>query len=627
MTSLSRISKRYLIVSHDLGMAMAAWFMSWWIRYNLVFPFPEMELCLYTLPFIVIIQSLVFWRFNLYRGIWRFASLPDLWNIFRAALLGGMIIMLGLFILIRLEGVPRSILILYPVLLMILLGAPRLGYRLWKDHALNLGTTMSAQRILIVGAGRAGEMLAREMLRDGNFVPVGFIDDDPVLVRSEIHGIRVLGPVSRIDVYAEKYEAQIIVIAVPSATNEQMQRIVSLAEKTGLPVRTLPKLNEMISNKASLKELRDVSIEDLLGRDKIELDWALIQQGITNKTVMVTGGGGSIGSELCRQIAELNPRELIILERGEYNLYRITEELSASSHQVNVHGILGDVCDQVKVDNIFREYRPQIVFHAAAYKHVPMLETQSREAVRNNVLGTVYTANAAEKYKAEKFVFISTDKAVNPANVLGATKRLSEMFCRSRNRSNTSYIIVRFGNVLGSDGSVVPLFQQQIRNGGPVTVTHPEISRYFMTIRESCQLILQAAVMGQGGEVYVLDMGKPVKILFLAQQMIRLSGSAGGDNIQISITGLRPGEKLVEELFYESEKMTATSHDKILLARQEQVDTVSIDDIIEKLELACERYDLADITRVLTTIVPFGPVQTLQMTNVIPLTRVDTNAD
>ena len=298
MIKLNRLSKRSLIIMHDLSMSMLAWFLSWWIRYNLAFPFPELELCLYSLPFIVIIQTVIYWRFSLYRGMWRFASLPDLWNIFRAALLGSMIIMLGLFVYNRLEGVPRSILILYPILLMIFLGGPRLGYRLWKDHSLNLKTQRSAKRLIIIGAGRAGEMLAREMLRDGSFMPIGFVDDDPSLRRSEIHGIRVLGSVDNIEVYADKYEAEIIVIAIPSATNEQMQRIVSKAEKTNLPVRTLPKINEMISNKASLKELRDLSIEDLLGRDKVELDWVLIQQGISNKIVMVTGGGGSIGSEL-----------------------------------------------------------------------------------------------------------------------------------------------------------------------------------------------------------------------------------------------------------------------------------------------------------------------------------------
>jgi FlaA1/EpsC-like NDP-sugar epimerase len=619
----SIFSKRYLIVVHDISMASMAWLFSWWIRNNLNFPFPEFELSLYTLPAIIVIQSMIFWRFNLYRGIWRFASLQDLWNIFRASILGAMTIMLALFIMFRLEGVPRSILILYPIFLIIFLGAPRLGYRLWKDRSLNLSSTVNGKRTFIIGAGRAGEMLAREMLRDGSFVPIGFIDDDSKLARSEIHGIRVLGPADKIDIYAEKYDAEVLVIAVPSATNEEMQRIVNLAEKTKLPVRTLPKLNEMISKKASVKELRDVSIEDLLGREKIELDWSLIQKGITNKTIMVTGGGGSIGSELCRQITSLNPKKLIIFERSEYHLYRIMEELSGHTDRLIIEGILGDVCDKVKVENTFKTHRPQLVFHAAAYKHVPMLENQAREAVRNNVLGTVYTSDAAEKYSVEKYIFISTDKAVNPVNVLGATKRLSEMYCQSKNsNSDTSFVTVRFGNVLGSDGSVVPLFQSQINAGGPITVTHPDITRYFMTIHESCQLILQASLMGIGGEIYILDMGKPVKILYLAEQMILLSNPSNPGDIEIKIIGLRAGEKLSEELFYENEEVEETGHSKILLARHQAVVKGEIVKIIKHLENASSECDQEQIQTILNKAVPFGEFNNTFLDNVVPIKQV-----
>jgi len=607
---------------HDVGMAVLAWFLSWWIRFNLTFPFPGWEVCLYTLPVVIFVQTVIFWHFNLYRGIWRFASLPDLWNIFRAAALGAMIIMLSLFILTRLEGVPRSIMVLYPILLIVLLGGPRLGYRLWKDHSLNLHTQSTAKRIFITGAGRAGEMLAREMLRDGSSIPIGFIDDNPALAKSEIHGIRVLGPVNNIELYAEKYSPEFIVIAVPSATNQQMQRIVEFAEKTNLPVRTLPKLNEMITGSPSLKELRDVSIEDLLGREKIELDWKLIQRGISNKIVMVTGGGGSIGAELCRQIAELNPKQLIIFERSEFNLYKVLQDIDSFREKVNITGILGDVCDKGKVEHTFREYKPQVIFHAAAYKHVPILESQCREAVRNNVTGTVHVANAAEKYRAEKFILISTDKAVNPVNVLGATKRLAEMYCETKNnKTNTRFIIVRFGNVLGSDGSVVPLFQKQIRNGGPVTVTHREIARYFMTIHESCQLILQAALMGEGGEIYVLDMGTPVKILYLAEQMIKLSNPNPGNNIEIRITGLRPGEKLYEELFYENEQKLKTSHHKILLAMHPEVDRRQILDIVQELETACNLFDQDKIKDLLNSVIPFDIPGDVKLNNIIPISQ------
>ena len=610
---------RLLIVMHDLAMALIAWSAAWWIRYNLTFPLPEWSVCLYTLPYVLVIQTLLFWKFNLYRGIWRFASLPDLWNIFRASVLGAMIITLTLFIVFRLAGVPRSVLLLYPILLIILLGGPRLGYRLWKDRTLNLGAGTEGKGIFIIGAGRAGEMLAREMRREGLYTPVGFLDDNPALHKTEIHGIRVLGSVNDIEYYAQKFEPEFIVIAVPSASNEQMQKIVEMAENTRLPVRTLPKLNEMISTRPSLKELRDVSIDDLLGRDKIELDWRLLQQGISNKTVMVTGGGGSIGSELCRQISGLNPKHLIVIERSEFNLYRIMQELDAFKDRFKVTGLLADICDKGKVDSIFNNYNPQLIFHAAAYKHVPILETQCRYAVNNNVFGTINMVNAAEKYQADKFVLISTDKAVNPVNVLGSTKRLAEMYCETRNvKGHTRFITVRFGNVLGSDGSVVPLFQQQIRNGGPVTVTHPEITRYFMTIRESCQLIMQSAVMGQGGEIYVLDMGKSIKILYLAEQMIKLSNTHADKTIEIRITGLRPGEKLHEELFYGDEQKTRTSHEKILIARHPEINTKQLLSVISELEIACSLFEDLRIRKILETVAKFDESKN-RYNNIIPI--------
>jgi len=613
---------RTLVLLHDLGMAVFAWFLAWLIRFNLVFPFPGWEVFLYTLPFLVLIQAAIFWRFNLYRGIWRFASLPDLWNIVRAAALGAMIITLALFILFRLQDVPRSTLVLYPILLIVLLGGPRLGYRLWKDHTLNLHMISTAKRIFIIGAGRAGEMLAREVLRDGSCIPIGFIDDNPAMTRTEIHGIRVLGPVGRIVSLAEKYNPDFIVIAIPSASNEQMQRIVELAEETGLPIRTLPKLNEMISGSASFKELRDVSIEDLLGRDGVELDWQVIREGITSQVVLVTGGGGSIGTELCRQIADLQPKHLIIFERSEFNLYRILQELESPDRNYMLTGVLGDVCDKNRIEHVLNQHRPQIIFHAAAYKHVPILEGECREAVRNNVLGTVYTAQAAEKYAVEKFILISTDKAVNPVNVLGATKRLAEMLCECKNeKGKTRFITVRFGNVLGSDGSVVPLFQKQIMAGGPVTVTHPGITRFFMTIRESCQLILQTAAMGKGGEIFVLDMGEPVKVLYLAEQMIKLSPASLSGKIEIAYTGLRPGEKLHEELFHENEQKVRTSHPKILQARHPRLDTKQVLKKIHELENASESADEEKVRVILNSIIPFEGPDKKKISNIISIVQ------
>ena len=615
-------NKMAVIVLHDIIMAAIAWQAAWWVRFNLEFPFYNWQLSLYSLPLILIVQGLVFRRFSLYRGLWRFSSLPDLWNIFRAAVFGALCVTLVLFLWIRLEGIPRSILVLYPIFLIFLLGGPRFAYRVWKDHSLNLRTVSVGQRVLIIGAGRAGEMLVREMLRDGNYTPIGFIDDNPSLKDSEVHGIRVLGSVDDLSQITRQREIDIIVIAVPAATSEQMQRIVARCEQTGIPLRTLPKIQDMVSGKVTLSELREVSIEDLLGREKIELDWQIIQQGLTNKVVMVSGGGGSIGSELCMQISELNPAALVIFERGEFNLYNIQRSIEGENPSLKLHAILGDLCDKAKVDHVLDMYKPDVIFHAAAYKHVPILQNQSREAVRNNISGTKNLAESAIKYGCDKFVFISTDKAVNPANILGASKRVAEMYCEWMNqRSKTRFVTVRFGNVLGSDGSVVPLFQEQIKKGGPVTVTHPEISRFFMTIREACQLILQAGAMGKGGEIYVLDMGEPVKITYLAEQMIRLSGLVPGQDIVISYIGLRPGEKLFEELFYDNEGKDSTEHPKILLARHSEIDWTFLVNKIEELEQACNVFDEEKLKALLDQLVPVSGYRHQQQDNVIPLNK------
>jgi FlaA1/EpsC-like NDP-sugar epimerase len=381
----------------------------------------------------------------------------------------------------------------------------------------------------------------------------------------------------------------------------------------------LPALTESISSRNPLADLRDVSIEDLLGRDKVELDWQELQRGISNRIIMVSGGGGSIGTELCRQIAQLGPRELIIFERSEFNLYRVRQMLERSWPGIVCHAILGDVCDRDKVSDTLQKLQPEIIFHAAAYKHVPILEAQIREAIRNNVMGTKIMAEAAAAGGCEKFVLISTDKAVNPANNLGVSKRLAELYCEYMSaQHDTAFITVRFGNVLDSDGSVVPLFREQLREGGPLTVTHPEVTRYFMTIPEATQLILQASAMGQGGEIFVLDMGQPVKINYLAEQMIRLSGRVPGKDIRIEYIGLRPGEKMYEELFYSVEQQQTTSHRKILLARHSEVDWKHFIGQFRRLEDACNSFDEARLTALAREIVP---VKTATEEKVIPITK------
>jgi FlaA1/EpsC-like NDP-sugar epimerase len=365
--------------------------------------------------------------------------------------------------------------------------------------------------------------------------------------------------------------ADLAIIAMPSATNQQMRRVVEICEKSDIEFRTLPTLNDLGNKATRIDDLKRVAIDDLLGREPVSLVWDSIRDGLAGKRVMITGGGGSIGSELCRQIARLNPVELIVVDNSEYALYRIDHELQSEFQDLIFYSVLGDICDPATVEKVVGEYRPDMIFHAAAYKHLPILQTQIREAFRNNVLGTMRLAEAAERHSVGTFVLISTDKAVNPANIMGATKRVAEMYCQNMNAtSHTRYITVRFGNVLNSNGSVVPLFKEQIAKGGPVTVTPPEISRYFMTISEASQLIMQAAVLGSGGEIYVLDMGEPVKITYLAEQLIRLSGKEPGRDIQIVYTGLRPGEKLFEELFHELEPYEQTQHEKIFLAHPRQ---------------------------------------------------------
>ena len=384
-----------------------------------------------------------------------------------------------------------------------------------------------------------------------------------------------------------------------------MQNVVGICEKSPVEFKTLPTLNDLGNKATRIDDLKRVAIDDLLGREPVSLVWDSIRDGLSGKRVMITGGGGSIGSELCRQIARLNPVELIVVDNGEFALYRIDHELHSDFPELIFYSVLGDICDSATVEKVIGEYKPDMIFHAAAYKHLPILQNQVREAFRNNVLGTMRLAEAAERHGVGTFVLISTDKAVNPANVMGATKRVAELYCQNMGaHSQTRYITVRFGNVLNSNGSVVPLFKEQIAKGGPVTVTHPEISRYFMTISEASQLIMQAAVLGSGGEIYVLDMGKPVKITYLAEQLIRLSGKEPGVDIEIVYTGLRPGEKLFEELFHELEPYEKTQHEKIFLAHPRQADSAGLGSELREAELAVKRYDTAKLRKILLRLVP-----------------------
>lgn len=607
----NKTRNRRIAILHDLCLIPIAWFGAFGLRFNFEgVPDHEWLLALWAFPMIFLVQTAAYWLVRLYRGVWRFASMPDLLRILKSVLMGVSVSLLILFLSTRLEGIPRSIFPIYGMLLIIGLGGGRFFVRWlkegkqWKKSHKKHKTGL---RVLIVGAGTAGEGLVRDLLRekDRPYIPVAFVDDKPTKQRQEIHGIRVVGSCADIQSVVHEYQIGLIMLATPAARASDMRRILSFCEGSECPVRTLPGLANLVSGRVSVDALRAVSLEDLLGRDPVSLDWEGIERGIKGKVVLVSGGGGSIGSELCRQIARLQPRCLVVVERSEFNLFSLEQELLASYPHLMFMPHLMDISDKAAMQAVFAQYKPQLVFHAAAYKHVPLLQSQPREAVYNNVLGTYILAQLAIDCGVEKFILVSTDKAVNPTNIMGATKRASEMICQSFNgRAKTQFMTVRFGNVLGSAGSVVPIFKAQLEKGGPLTVTHPEITRFFMTISEACQLILQALVLGKGGEIFVLDMGEPIKIQFLAEQMIHLAGKKLGEDIEIRYTGLRPGEKLFEELFHPAEILSVTAHEKIMQASARTFDIETLSSILIQIQQAAFEWDNQRIVQYLKMLVP-----------------------
>lgn len=604
MDKLKRLRSGTVIFIHDLVMVAIAWMGAYWLRFNLS-PLPELELraALHWLPVTILLQGVLFRLFGLYRGVWRFASIPDLILIGKAVGLGVVGIALSAFFYNRLQGVPRSVLPLYAVLLLLLLCGPRILYRMSKDRGAPRG---KGRRALIVGAGKAGEMLARDLMRERNaeFQPFAFVDDDARKNGREIQGLRVMGACAKIPRLVRKLGIEVVLIAAPSASDKDMRRIVEICEAAEVPFLTLPSVQEALSGRLS-RTLRDVSIEDLLGRDPVRLDRVAIGDYLRGKRVLVTGGGGSIGAQLCRQIAQFPVDRLIVFERCEFNLYKAEADLSRNHPNLPLKPILGDVTDRAAVERVITRHSPDVIFHAAAYKHVPLLQEQARAAVQNNVMGTRIVAESAVAAGVKEFVLISTDKAVNPTNIMGATKRAAEMLVQGlSDGGGTRFVTVRFGNVLDSAGSVVPLFREQIKAGGPITVTHPDITRYFMTIPEACQLIMQAAAVGKGGEVFVLDMGEPVKVSYLAEQMIRLSGKRPGVDIRIEYVGLRPGEKMYEELFHDQERLAPTGHAKLLLAQSRPLDRPRLEVLLDELAAACMAFDEGQLDRTLRKLVP-----------------------
>lgn len=519
---------------------------------------------------------------GIYNKMWQYASIGELSSIIRAAIFINLLFVIYVFFFQ--VSFPRSILIVNTVFDIFLLGGLRFFLRILKEYLINKHTIIASTKVLLIGAGDAAEIIIREMGKHPEMGKeiIGLIDDDQHKKNLEIHGKRVLGKRDDIPNIIKQYDVNEVIIAIPSADGKIINQIYDLCNIDNVEVKITPGVYEIINGNVSLSQIREVRVEDLLGRKPIKLNTSEISACLENKTVLVTGGGGSIGSELCRQIIRFNPEKLLILDIYENNLYFLSRELKQSNINVDIKPIIGSVRDLDKLNNVFAKYNPDVVFHAAAHKHVPLMENDPEEAVKNNVMGSKNVAEMADRYKAERFVLISTDKAVNPTNVMGATKRVAEMIIQSFNeRSKTKFMAVRFGNVLGSEGSVIPLFKKQIAEGGPITITHPEITRYFMTIPEASQLVVQAGGLGKGGEVFVLDMGQPVKILDLAKDLIKLSGLTLDEDIEIKYIGLRPGEKLYEELMYTDQDIN-TEHERIFITNLKKVNSIKLFHYIEQ---------------------------------------------
>ncbi|MCB2190544.1 MAG: polysaccharide biosynthesis protein [Deltaproteobacteria bacterium] len=578
-----RVSRLLVIAADCVSIALAQM-----LAYNFRFEFAlspkELNHLILGILLLVPFKVIVFYFFGLYRGMWRYTGLSDLQKLLRANFISSLILFSALLLLNRFVGLSRSVFLMDGVLCFLFTAGFRVIIRVhFANKNTDIKTTLKkviglknslpkGENTLLLGAGSAGEALIREIENNPalGIYPVGFLDDDPSKKGLALHGVPVLGGIENLGEIARKYQVEQIFLTMPSASAQEIRRVVKRCEETGLPYKTLPGIGNLIDGSASIKDLRDVNYEDLLGRPPVELDDEAIKKYIAGKTVLVTGGGGSIGSELCRQIIKFRPNLLIVLDKSEFNVFSIEAELRTNSYGVEVVGLMGRVHDKIFLDRIFKKYKPVIVFHAAAYKHVPLVERFPWEGVLNNVLGSKTVMEKAVEYQVKRFVLVSTDKAVRPTNVMGASKRVTELLARSMNGNGTKFMAVRFGNVVGSSGSVVPFFRNQIRAGGPVTVTHHDATRYFMTIPEASKLILQAGAIGEGGEIFVLKMGTPVRIMQMAEDLIRLSGKEPYEEIDITVTGLREGEKIYEELIIDDEGVDETTHKKIMVLRPSQ---------------------------------------------------------
>jgi FlaA1/EpsC-like NDP-sugar epimerase len=590
-----------------------------WLKFDKLDP-QHIHYLLMMIPILIPVCIISFWAMGLYNRTLRFTSIADMVAVFTAVTGCSMLKLSSVYFL---ESFPylSAVFIIDWMLSLILIGSSRIAPRIILNMAeltpvrnwLFNKTNESPKRVLIVGAGQGGESVLREIKRNFNLPisVVGLVDDDPKKLGQIIHGCPVLGNCEQIDNIVRNHRVDELIIAIPSASGNELRRIVKLCQNSRVRFKTLPGLQDLIGGKLVSLQLRDIAIEDLLRRPPAEINLAEIAAYITGKTVLVTGAGGSIGSEICKQILPFQPSILLLLGHGENSIYSSQQRLAKSPELGNtvLIPIIADIQDRVKIGQIFKAHTPQIVFHAAAHKHVPMMEINPEEAIKNNVIGTRNLVDAAHENKIERFVMISTDKAVNPTSVMGTTKRVAEKILKGyAKRSSTRFVAVRFGNVLGSRGSVIPLFKQQIEDGGPITITHPKMIRYFMTIPEASKLVIQAGAYGKGGEVFILDMGDPVRIVDLAEDLIRLAGLEVGKDIEIRFTGIRPGEKLFEELLTASEGITATRNSKIFIARPEEVNEKELCEMVDKLETAAREGKRHKIIKSLQTIVPsFSP--------------------
>jgi len=561
--------RAWLAFGHDVAACAAAWLCAYWLRFTPELPDHYLEQALSTLPWVVPVHAVLFWGFGLYRGMWRYASLPDLRRILVAVGVAAVAVPTLMFMLQI--AVPRSVLIMTPILLMLVMGGSRLAYRAWKERMVAGLLAAEREPVLVLGAEEAAVNLIKDLARSPQWRVVGVLDDDSAKIGRQLHGVNVLGRFNEIPRWKRRLSVAQAIIAMPEATHTARRRVVEFCNHAGLKVLTVPSFDDLVSGRVTVSQVRHVELDDLLGRDPVKLDAAGLRGWLAGRVVMVTGAGGSIGAELARQVARFGPKQLVLFELNEFALYTIEQEFAASHPRLPVACAIGDVKDTARVEHVIRTHRPSVIFHAAAYKHVPLMESENAwQAVLNNVAGTHVIGRAAAAAGVEKFVFVSTDKAVNPTSVMGASKRLAEMVCQALQRAaGTRFVMVRFGNVLGSTGSVIPKFREQIAKGGPVTVTHPQVTRYFMSIPEAVQLVMQAGLMGKGGEIFVLDMGEPVKIADLARDLIRLSGFSE-EEIHITYTGLRPGEKLYEEPLAGNENLLPTPHSKLRVARAHQ---------------------------------------------------------